>query len=190
MSKMTERIVREMKDSRSVRERLKEGNEIYRQNGNRALREDTALNGQHPCAVIICCSDSRVIPEQIFSADIGELFVIRVAGNVLGPHQLGSIEYAVAHLGCKLVVMLGHTGCGAVSAALSGHGDGFISFIVDDILKAVGQERDPDRACRMNVMHGVATIRQTFADHPEMDGMAVKGAVYDIMTGVVEWLED
>ena len=108
-------------------EKLTAGNRVFLQQGNRSLREETALHGQHPYAIVICCSDSRVIPEQIFSADIGELFVIRVAGNVLDNHQLGSIEYAAAHLHAELVVMLGHTGCGAVGAALSGEADGFIS---------------------------------------------------------------
>ena len=80
------------------------------------LRQKTAEEGQQPYAIIISCSDSRVIPEAIFSAGIGELFVIRVVGNVLDNHQLGSIEYAAEHLGTKLIVMLGHTGCGANKA--------------------------------------------------------------------------
>ena len=109
-------------------QKLAAGNLEYIHQSDEELRLDTARNGQHPCAIVICCSDSRVIPEQIFSATIGELFVIRVAGNVIGNHQLGSIEYAAAHLGCKLIVMLGHTGCGAVGAALdavkSGDNDG------------------------------------------------------------------
>ena len=75
------------------------------------LRRKTAEEGQQPYAIIISCSDSRVIPEAIFSAGIGDLFVIRVVGNVLDNHQLGSIEYAAEHLGTKLIVMLGHTGC-------------------------------------------------------------------------------
>ena len=73
----------------------------------------SAAEGQKPYAIVISCSDSRVIPEAIFSAGIGDLFVIRVVGNVLDNHQLGSIEYAAEHLGVKLIVMLGHTGCGA-----------------------------------------------------------------------------
>ena len=100
-----------------IRERLIAGNRTYMQGGDQKLRIETAECGQHPCAIVIACSDSRVIPEQIFSAGIGELFVIRVAGNVLDNHQLGSIEYAGAHLGCKLIFLLGHTDCGAVSAA-------------------------------------------------------------------------
>lgn len=155
-----------------------------------ALRLQTAEQGQHPYAIVVCCSDSRVVPEHIFSAGLGELFVIRVAGNVLDRHQLGSIEYAAAHLHCRLVVVLGHTGCGAVSAALSGGAEGAISYITDEILRAIGQERDPERACRMNVEHAVATIRSEFSGHGEIpaDEFEVRGAVYDIRSGGVEWL--
>ena len=169
-------------------EKLTAGNRVFQQQGNRKRREETAAHGQQPYAIVICCSDSRVIPEQIFAADIGELFVIRVAGNVLDRHQLGSIEYAAAHLHTPLVVLLGHTGCGAVTAALSGEADGFISYITEDILRAIGDERDADAACRLNVRHGVERIRREFAEHPDIGSIAVRGAVYDIVTGAVEWL--
>lgn len=155
-----------------------------------AARLDMAENGQHPYAIVIACSDSRVIPEAVFSAGIGELFTIRVAGNVLDRHQLGSIEYAAAHLHCPLILVLGHTGCGAVHAALSGGGEGYIRYIADEILLAVGEERDPDLACRLNVVHAVETIRAAFAEHPEIpsDSLDIRGAVYDIRSGEVSWL--
>ena len=170
--------------------RLKQGNERYVRQGNAALRERTAAEGQTPFAVVICCADSRVIPEQIFQADVGDLFVIRVAGNVLDAHQLGSIEYAVGHLGTKLVVMLGHTGCGAVRAAVSGHSEGYITFLTDEIRKAIGTERDCDAACRQNAVYGVDRIRRTFAQHPAFADATIVGAVYDIRTGLVEWLPE
>lgn len=178
--------------------RLTEGNRRYRETGRNngdmsaAVRLETAKNGQQPYAIVIACSDSRVIPESIFSAGIGDLFVIRVAGNVLDKHQLGSIEYAAGHLGARLVLVLGHTGCGAVSAALSGGGDGFIRYITDEILAAIGQERDPAAASRLNVQHAVAMIRREFADHPEIPtaDLDVLGAVYDIETGELSWLDD
>ena len=172
-----------------IRERLIAGNRTYMESGDQERRLETAENGQYPCAIVIACSDSRVIPEQIFSVGIGDLFVIRVAGNVLDNHQLGSIEYAAAHLECKLILLLGHTDCGAVSAALSGHHDGFITYIVEDILETIGEERDPSQACRLNVTHGVEKIRKEFEDHPEMPDVTVAGAVYDIRTGEVEWLD-
>ena len=169
-------------------DRLMEGNQKYLRTGSQDLRVETAENGQHPYAIVICCSDSRVIPEQIFSATIGELFVIRIAGNVLDNHQLGSIEYAAAHLDCKLILLLGHTDCGAVSAALSGHADGFISYIAGDILEAIGEERDAGRACELNVLHGVKRLKKEFAEHPEIPSVEIRGAVYDIRSGKVEWL--
>jgi len=174
--------------SKDPLEKLREGNRRYLRAADQALLAETAKNGQHPYAIIVCCSDSRVIPEQIFSASVGDLFVIRVAGNVLDNHQLGSIEYAAAHLRCRLVVLLGHTGCGAVHAALDGHADGFLSYIAEDILAAVGTQRDPQAACRLNVLHGVNRIRQEFAAHPEIGEIDVRGAIYELESGAVEWL--
>ena len=179
-----------------ILDRLIEGNRRFliaaRSDGDisPALRLLTAEEGQHPCAIVVCCSDSRVIPECIFSAGIGELFVIRVAGNVLDRHRLGSIEYAAAHLHCRLVLVLGHTGCGAVAAALEGGAEGSIAYITDEILRAIGETRDPEQACRLNVLHAVETIRREFAGHPEIhpEKLDVLGAVYDISSGAVSWL--
>ena len=174
--------------------RLEAGNLHWqqRQDAQSELRRKTALEGQTPYAIVIACSDSRVIPEQIFDAGLGELFVIRVAGNVLDRHQLGSIEYAAGHLHCRLILMLGHTGCGAVGAALSGGGDGFIQYITDEILQAVGEEKDPRFACEKNVRRGVEILRREFLAHPEIpaEGLEIRGAVYDIASGQVIWLED
>ena len=185
------------KDNEIVLQRLKQGNETYV--GHNAplgdvsseTRRDTATNGQHPQAIVITCSDSRVMPEAIFAAGIGELFVIRVAGNVLDNHQLGSIEYAFSHLDANLIVMLGHTKCGAVSAAQHPHGDDiYIKYIVDDIREAIGDETDDYKATVLNVKHGVKVIKSAFRDHPDIEQgkLDVIGAVYDIETGKVEWL--
>ena len=168
----------------SLIRKLTEGNRQFMDSGSIGLRLRTAKEGQHPYAVVVCCSDSRVIPEQIFNASIGDLFVIRVAGNVLDRHQLGSIHYAADHLGCRLIIMLGHTGCGAIAAALDGHVEGYVSYSTDDILKAIGDVRDPDEACRLNVLHGVQLIRETVAS----PAVEVRGAVYDIVSGKVTWL--
>jgi len=171
-------------------ERLASGNRRYLQQGDSARRRETAQNGQHPYAIVVCCSDSRVIPEEIFSASLGELFVVRVAGNVLDRHQLGSVEYAAAHLHVRLVVLMGHTDCGAVKAALHGEGEGFISYITEDILKAVGEERDPLKACRLHVQSGVRHIRRAFSDHEEIGSIEVRGAIYDLASGEVTWLDE
>ena len=148
-----------------IRIRMNQGNEDYRKTSSSERRLRTAKEGQHPYAIVICCSDSRVVPEYIFKADIGDLFVIRVAGNVLDNHQLGSVE------------------------ALSGHSDGFIQFITDEIQEAVGEEKDPGKACRLNVLHAMKILEKEFAKHPEIERVEISGAVYDIESGQVEWME-
>ncbi len=171
-----------------IRPILAQGNRKYVESSDPALRLETAEQGQKPYAIVVCCSDSRVIPEKIFSADIGDLFVIRVAGNVLDRHQLGSIEYAAGHLDCDHIIVLGHTCCGAVTAALTGETDGFIRYITDDIKLAIGNERDPYRACCLNVRHAVERLEREFAEHPEVGDAVIEGAVYDIRSGEVEWI--
>ena len=176
-------------------EKLRKGNVTYVESDayhgdiSRVLRMDTARNGQKPYAIIVTCSDSRVIPEVIFSAGIGELFVIRVAGNVIDNHQLGSIEYAAEHLGCRLVVVLGHTNCGAVGAALSGKPGGFVGTITDEIRKAIGDEKDPVTASCLNVRNSVDRIVQALRiSNDEKEGLHVIGAMYHIDSGKAEFL--
>ncbi|MBQ7583859.1 MAG: carbonic anhydrase [Lachnospiraceae bacterium] len=170
--------------------RLKEGNKKYltamANDGSISdeIRKDTADNGQHPYAVIVACSDSRVVPEDIFMTGIGELFVIRVAGNVIKDTQLGSIEYATGHLGCPVVVILGHTNCGAVGAALHGDGEEHVKSLTDYIHIAIGDEKDYEKACCLNVEAGVRIA----SDALRADGAQVVGAMYDIKTGEVKWL--
>lgn len=186
-----------MLEAKEALEKLKEGNRRYlgaetpAGDISLAVREDTAENGQHPYAIIVTCSDSRVIPESIFSAGIGELFVIRVAGNVIDDHQLGSIEYAADHLGARLILVLGHTRCGAVGAAIHGHGGGFIDSIIKDISLAIGDEKDDFRAGCLNVKHGVEVIKHELEIHPPHDakGLVVAGAIYHIEDGRVEYLD-
>ncbi len=174
-------------------EKLKEGNRRYLESKTNPgdispeLRAHTCQHGQNPYAVVITCSDSRVIPESIFSAGIGEIFTIRVAGNVMDNHQMGSIEYAADHLGCKLVVVLGHDHCGAVGAALGNEPlTPFVQTIVDEIRKAVGTETDPNAASCKNVRQSVAYIRSRDGGR----GLTVCGAMYHIQDGRVEFLED
>ncbi len=174
--------------------RLKKGNHAYLEakynnsDISAELRKKTAKEGQYPYAVIITCSDSRVIPEDIFMTGIGELFVIRVAGNVIDNHQLGSIEYAASHLGCQLIVVLGHTHCGAIDAAINHNPEGYIKFVTDEICLAIGKETDPMRACRMNVERSVSMIRSGLEIQTEEERY-ILGAIYDIETGRVDFLE-
>lgn len=171
--------------------KLKKGNEKYLNAATGSgdispeIRKDTCENGQHPYAIVVTCSDSRVIPESIFSAGIGELFVIRVAGNVISDHQLGSVEYAADHLGCNLVVVLGHTHCGAVGAAIGGGAEGFIKSITKEIKLAIGNEKDDFKACCLNVENSIKRID----DNLDIPNLKAVGAVYHIDDGHVEFME-
>ncbi|MCQ2554914.1 MAG: carbonic anhydrase [Clostridia bacterium] len=175
--------------------RLKEGNrkflenDSYQGNFSKEIRHYAATAGQKPYAIVICCSDSRVIPEAAFQSDIGDLFVIRIAGNVIDNHQLGSIEYAADHLGSPLVVVLGHSKCGAVDAAMNHNPDGFIKYITDEISLAIGDEKDERRACCLNVKQSVRRIESSLEIQEIEDevGLRVIGALYDIETGEVEF---
>ena len=170
-------------------ERLKEGNKRYlnARTGSGDISPETRLNlsknGQKPYAVIVSCSDSRVVPEYIFSAGIGELFVVRVAGNVIDNHVVGSIEYALEHLGCKIVVVLGHTLCGAVGAAAQ-QNSGFVSFITEEIRQAIGKETDAVKASMLNVKHSVAKIQKLVSP---LNSVQIIGAIYHTDSGVVEF---
>lgn len=151
---------------------------------------NASQHGQKPYAIIITCSDSRVIPEAIFSAGIGDLFVIRVAGNVIESHQLGSVEYAAEHLGTGLIVVLGHDHCGAVDAAMNHEPDGYIKYITDEIIKAIGDEKNEFKACCMNVRHSCEMIERSLQiqkDEKEY-GLQVLGAIYHLESGEVEFL--
>lgn len=181
--------------AREALERLKKGNEAYLTAASGsgdispAMREKTAKEGQFPYAIVVTCSDSRVIPESIFSAGIGELFVIRVAGFVIDRHQLGSIEYAAGHLGTPLVLVLGHTHCGAVGAAIDAahHApEGYVKSIIDEILAAIGDETDGDRAVALNVRHSCAAVSESLG---RTLPITVAGAVYHIDSGRVEFLD-
>jgi carbonic anhydrase len=160
-----------------------------------ARRAETAA-GQHPFAIIVGCADSRTAPELIFDRNLGDLFVVRTAGNLVDEHALGSIEYAVEHLGARLVVVLGHERCGAVSAAVAGAtAPGHIQSLVRDIQPAVkavqGRAGDPvDNAVRENAVHVASRIREEahFGDLAKQ--VRVISAVYDLDTGIVEWPKD
>ncbi len=176
-------------------EKLKRGNQNYLEAASNPgdvspqIRKKTCEEGQVPYAVVVTCSDSRVIPESIFCAGIGELFVIRVAGNVMDNHQLGSIEYAVDHLGTNLVVILGHTNCGAVGAAMGGPvPSGYIKYITEEIRKAIGEEKDAVRASCLNLERSVAIARKKLCYGEDSD-IKVCGALYHIDSGKVEFMD-
>jgi carbonic anhydrase len=161
------------------------------------------VNGQNPYATILGCSDSRVPPEIIFHTGLGELFVVRVAGNVLSQEVAGSIQYAGSHLKTPLIVVLGHEGCGAVQAALANKYKGTkqrsrIQLLVDNILPAIkdlGTDLDPEELYSQAVEKNVRWTVNMIMESPEgkarqAEGvMKCIGAIYEIETGRVRFLE-
>lgn len=171
---------------------LKEGNERYLK-GELANKDsyvddrEVLKDGQKPFAVIVTCSDSRVAPEIFFDQKLGDIFIIRNAGNVCDVTALGSIEYAVEHLGTRLVVVCGHSKCGAVTAAVQGgHLPPNIKSITDRIQPAVARGGDVDAVIHFNVEEMVKIVQ---ADEIiQHEGATVVGAYYDVHTGAVSWL--
>lgn len=153
-------------------------------------RKHTHKHGQNPFAVIVTCSDSRVIPESIFMKGIGDLFVIRLAGNVIGDFGLGSVEYAVEHLGCKLVMVMGHSGCGAIAAALDKDHSGYIGEITREIKKCIGTTMSPQIAAKRNIKNTINKIKQSELIKKEIgNGVLVVGSIYHTHSGHVEILK-
>lgn len=159
--------------------------------------------GQRPYATVLGCSDSRVPPELLFDAGFGELFVIRVAGNVLGPSIKGTLQYAGTHLRTPLFVVLGHEGCGAVAAAIAGkihrarHRSRIATLLkyIEPALDRVDPTLSPSDLLSAAVEANVRwTVRQV-AESPEgkaraaAGGVRLVGAVYDIATGRVRFLD-
>ena len=190
-------IPAEFADAQSVQAYLEEQNAVYVKTGRNGgdisnlKRKDTTDNGQKPYAVIVTCSDSRVPAEHIFNAGIGELFVIRTAGNVIGDHALGSVEYGVEHLGAKLVVVLGHTNCGAVDAALNGGAHGNIATITDEISACLPDGCGPREAEILNVENSISRIMasEIISECIETGASRVVGAIYDIESGTVKFFD-
>lgn len=175
--------------------RLEAGNRIYvealdhERDLSPARIQELFEKGQRPFACIITCADSRVVPEHIFMAGLGELFVIRVAGNVVGPTELASAVYACEHLHTRLLLVLGHTHCGAIKAALDGEG-GPVAAITDRIAAALGDVHDPYEASVLNAQASVAALRQSpeIARLEAEEGLMVGSAVYHTHCGVVDFL--
>jgi carbonic anhydrase len=194
--------------------RLRDGNQRF-VSGVRGLearlarrRPDELVSGQSPFAVILGCSDSRVPVEIVFDQGLGDLFVIRVAGNIVAPSQVGSVEFAARQFGTRLVVVLGHTQCGAVQAALDqlqqpgpmassnlGSIVGRIRPAVESVLESgPGHDRGAlvRRAVRANVRMAAGALRhgsEVLEQLIERDGLLVAGAEYALETGRVEFFD-
>ena len=188
-------------------ELLREGNgrfareRVKRSNLSEKRREELA-EGQEPFAVVLGCSDSRVPVESVFDQGLGDLFVVRVAGNILAATQAASIEFAVTNFGSQLVVVLGHTQCGAVKAtadALSetvGESTNFIIKTLRPIVAPLVAEHGHDEAIDMAVMANVRSVAGSLRrdsavliDLIAAGKLLVVGAVYDLATGVVNFFD-
>jgi carbonic anhydrase len=193
-------------------QRLRVGNarfvagEVTGQATKHRVRREQLTDSQAPFAIIVGCSDSRVPVEVVFDQGLGDLFVVRVAGNIVSSTQLGSVEFAAAELGARLVLVLGHTRCGAVAAALRAVRDDKEpgsdnlrrivaairpsvhrvladagNFCQDDLVDAIGREHM--RHSVETIRNGSGIIRQLI----EKDGLQVVGAEYSLATGAVEF---
>lgn len=183
---------------------LKAGNQRhvstnYRwKNHKTSTRRNELTKGQHPAAIILSCADSRVPPEIVFDQGLGDLFVVRVAGNIVEDAGVGSIEYAVEHLGSKVIVVLGHERCGAVDATMrGGEAPGHIAELVKKIQPAMEQSKNMpgdrlDNAVKANVHIAVEELKQSqpiLAEMVSHGKIKILGARYDLDTGVVTWLD-
>jgi carbonic anhydrase len=178
--------------------RLKAGNERFAQSKVSAgqpvaERRAATAKAQHPFAIIVGCADSRTSPEIIFDQGIGDLFVVRTAGNLVDDYALGSIEYAVEHLGTRLIVVLGHERCGAVQAALAGgSAPGHIEALVRAIQPAVAASKEMKGDPLTNAVHeNDAEVAATIRKRAELGELASQVRIvegyYDLDTGKVEW---
>lgn len=188
----------------SVISELKNGNahhmrHQYQHPHDTLKRQRELISGQHPHAEILSCADSRVPPEIIFDQGLGDLFVIRVAGNVATDTELGSLEYGAEHLHIGLLVVLGHESCGAVTAAVQGgNTEGHITALINLIKPAVDKSRgmagDPvANAVRINVQMVVQQLRSSTPVLSELVAhgkLKIVGGVYSLETGEVTWLND
>jgi carbonic anhydrase len=184
--------------------KLKEGNKRYTSGnlqhpGQTAERRTELANTQHPFAAIVSCSDSRVPPEIVFDQGLGDLFIVRVAGNVINDEGLGSIEYAVDHLGARLIVVLGHQSCGAVKAAketiaAKSKAPGHIESLVTAIKPAVEAtaKDDLDATIKANVKNVVQALRSStpiLKTKVDSGDIRVIGGYYSLDTGAVTFLD-
>ncbi|QOV87842.1 carbonic anhydrase [Humisphaera borealis] len=174
-----------------------------RPNQNQSRLCDTFANGQHPFAGVLSCADSRVPPELIFDTGIGDLFVVRIAGNVADVDEVGSLEYAVEHLGINLIVVMGHAKCGAVTAVVDkAHVTPNIEKLVDNIAPAADEARKSfpqltgprlvEKAIRANVRQSIADLSsrsELLREKFKSGKLKAIGCVYNLHTGEADWLE-
>jgi carbonic anhydrase len=177
-----------------VLERLKQGNSRFleRVRADEPRRAELA-SGQQPLAIVLGCADSRVAPELVFDMGLGELFVVRVAGNVANTASIASIEYAVAHLGAQLIIVLAHESCGAVAAALEGGDAGKnLNRLLEHITPALQASGEGDvnavarRNARLNAER-LTSESEILREAVEQDGLRIVTAFFHFTMGAVEF---
>jgi len=181
-------------------ERLKTGNDQFvkdslsQDNIDRSTRKELVA-GQSPFAIILSCADSRVVPELIFDTGLGELFVVRVAGNIANTSSIASIEYAVAHLNTEVIVVLGHQSCGAVTAAVAGGDNGYnLNHLLAHIVPAIDSVADNasvDEVIRENAKLTVKELVKRFdiiAEAVNSGKLQIVPAYYNLDSGKVDFL--
>lgn len=182
-----------------IKDRLISGNSSYIFD-NEKLVSDSKLrkdltNGQSPFAIVLSCADSRVVPEMIFDCNIGELFVVRVAGNIANTSSIASIEYAVAHLNCKMILVLGHESCGAVTAAVQGGDNGpNLNHLTDHISDAVkkGEGKDLSEIIKINAASNAKILTsksEILQNAVNQSGLVIESAYYNLGSGKVDFLD-
>ncbi len=177
--------------------RLKNGNKRFAANKLEHDLQDSdrraeLTGGQSPFAIVLSCADSRVVPELAFDTGLGELFVVRVAGNVANTASLASIEYAVAHLGTKLIVVLGHESCGAVAAALGGGDNGYnLNHLLAHIAPAIAStrgKRTVEKVVKQNAKLNAAELKARSNIVSKAKRLKIVPAYYQLKTGKVKFL--
>lgn len=202
------------KDPRIVTAELKAGNARFLKGESDQCPQSSlkklknfAEHGQYPKAIVLCCSDSRAPVEMIFDQDIGDLFVIRVAGNIIAPSLVGSVEFAASAFGTQLVLVMGHTQCGAITATLDHieHPDAISSDNIYSIVSRIkphihhisqmdhiGHDEKVARAVETNVRASVSQLSHSsrlIEELVQQGKMTILGAVLDLKSGKVEFLE-
>jgi carbonic anhydrase len=182
--------------------RLKEGNQRFvigkENDSNYVQRRSELANGQKPFAIVVSCSDSRVGPEVVLDQGLGDIFVVRSAGHIVDDVALGSIEYAIEHLGSTLILVLGHERCGAVASAVAGgEASGHLADVVDPIKPVVDDVKNQpgditENSVRANVRRVVNQLKGAgpiLSERIQTGKLKIVGARYDLDTGEIEVLE-
>jgi len=180
--------------------RLKEGNARFvadqlNSKLQDSSRRESLLDGQQPYAIILGCADSRVVPELTFDTGLGELFVVRVAGNVANSSSIASIEYAVAHLGTKLIVVLAHQSCGAVTAAVAGGDNGYnLNHLLSHIIPAIAASKKGASINEVAIKNAELTVGELknrsdiIKNAIDKGDVKVVAAYYNLDTGKIDFI--